>query len=1012
MNLAEYSIRKSTVAWFLTLLIVLGGVWAYTGLGKLEDPAFTIKTAAIATLYPGASPLEVEEEVTALIESAAQKLGQTDKVRSLSKEGLSLVYVDIKDTYTARDLPQIWNELRRKISDIQPSLPPGAGPSRVNDDYGDVFGVYYALTGDGYTFRELEDHADFLRRELLLVEGVANVEISGIQRETIYVEIDRSRMAQLGISAQEIFNLLQAQNVVAGAGSVEVGSEYIRIAPSGYFSSIDALANLLLPSGGGRYIRLGDLASITRGYTEPPSAVMRYNGRPALGIGVSNVAGGNVITIGEAVRKRIDELIPRTPVGMELGLIYYQPDTVADSIRNFIINLLEALAIVIGILLLFMGFRSGVLIGAILLLTILATFIVMKITAIDLHSISLGALIVALGMLVDNAIVVADGILVRMQEGKSGPSAAVEVVKQTQIPLLGATVIAAIAFAPIGLSPDSTGEFCKSLFQVVAISLLLSWVLAVTVTPLAGIAILKGNEAGSGIDPYDTRFYRVYRKFLSFCLTRRKSVLVLVAGLLVASFVAFGMVDKSFFPASTSPMFTVDFWTPRGTSVEATLTEVRTMERFLLSLPETESVAAYAGEGALRFILTYTPGDPASNYGHLVVTAKDSDSAETLQTRLGEFLRQNQPHLDPRIRPFAKGTGGGAKIQVRFLGKDPSALRRAAGLATAVFASDSDSVNIRNNWGERTKVIRPELNESVQLLGLTRRDIAGALKMAFTGVSAGLYREGEKLLPIVARLPQSERGSVESLEETQIWSGLNRRYIPLSQFVSRIDTVAEDAFVYRIDRMKALTVECDSGEGRTSALFARLRPRIEALDLPDGVEIEWGGEFESSQKAQGGLMGMIPLGFLGIVVILVLLFNGFRQPLIILLCLPLSVMGLSVGLLTMGKSFDFMALLGFLSLTGMLIKNAIVLIDQIDMEIREGKVPFDAIIDSGVSRTRPVAMAALTTVLGMIPLYFDVLFSAMAVTIMFGLTFATVLILVVVPVLYGEALKASPAPKA
>ena len=1006
MNLAEFSIRKSTIAWFLTLLIAVGGVWSYNGLGKLEDPAFTIKTAVIATPYPGASPLEVENEVTSLIESAAQKLGQTDKVRSLSKEGLSMVYVDIKDTYTARDLPEIWDELRRKIADAQPSLPPGAGPSRVNDDYGDVFGVYYALTGDGYTFRELEDHADFLRRELLLVEGVANVEISGVQRETIYVEIDRSRMAQLGIGTQEIFNTLQAQNTVAGAGSVEVGPEYIRIAPTGYFSSVDELSNLLLRGGDGRSIRLGDLTTVTRGYADPPSSAMRYNGKPALGLGISNVEGSNVIRIGEAVHKRIMELIPRTPVGMELGLIYYQPDTVADSIRNFVVNLLEALAIVIGILLIFMGFRSGFLIGFILLLTILATFIVMKIMAIDLHSISLGALIIALGMLVDNAIVVADGILVRMQEGKDGKAAAVEVVKQTQIPLLGATIIAAIAFAPIGLSPDSTGEFCKSLFQVVSISLLLSWVLAVTVTPLAAVSILKENAAGQEVDPYDTRLYRAYRSFLSFCLARRKFVLAVVAGLMVASFAAFGFVDKSFFPASTSPMFTVDFWTPRGSSVEATLSEVHEMERYLLSLPETESVAAYAGEGALRFILTYTPGDPASNYGHLIVTAKDSKAAEALKGKLDAFVKANQPHLDPRIRSFAKGTGGGAKVQARFLGKDPLALRRLAEQATGIFASDLDAVNIRNNWGERTKVIRPELNESVQLLGLTRRDVANALKMAFTGVSAGLYREGEKLLPIVARLPQSERGSVGTLEETQIWSSLNRRYIPLSQFVSRIDTVAEDPYVYRINREKALTVECDSGSGRPGALFARLRPKIEALSLPLGTEMEWGGEYENSQKAQGGLMGMIPLGFLGIVVILVMLFNGFRQPLIILLCLPLSVMGLSVGLLVMGKSFDFLALLGFLSLTGMLIKNAIVLIDQIDLEMREGKAPLDAIIDSGVSRTRPVMMAALTTVLGMVPLYFDVLFSAMAVTIMFGLTFATALILVVVPVLYGEALKA------
>ncbi len=1006
MNLAEFSIRKRTVTWFFTVLIAVGGIWAYNGLGKLEDPSFTIKTAVIATPYPGASPLEVENEVTALIESAAQKLGQTDKVRSLSKEGLSMVYVDIKPTYTARDLPQIWDELRRKVTDVQTQLPPGAGPSLVNDDYGDVYGVYYALTGEGYTFRELEDHADLLRRELLLVEGVANVEIAGVQTETIYVEIDRSRMAQLGIGTQEIFNLLQAQNIVTGSGSAEVGPELIRISPSGYFSSVDALSSLLLRGGDGRSIRLGDLATIKRGYVDPPSKAMRYNGRPALGIGISNVDGGNVIHIGEAVHKRIQELVGLTPVGMELGMIYYQADTVADSIRDFVTNLLEALVIVIGILLIFMGFRSGILIGAVLLLTILVTFIAMRIMSIDLHSISLGALIIALGMLVDNAIVVADGILVGVQKGQDGASAAIDVVNQTQVPLLGATIIAAIAFAPIGLSPDSTGEFCKSLFQVVSISLLLSWVLAVTVTPLLGIAILKGNTAETAVDPYDTPLYRAYRRFLVFCLSRRKMVLLIVAGLMVLSFVGFGFVDKSFFPSSTSPMFTVDFWTQRGTSVEATLKEVRIMEEFLLSQPEIESVASYAGEGALRFILTYTPGDPASDYGHLVVTAKDSEGAEALKGRLADFVRTNQPHLDPRIRSFAKGTSSGAKVQVRFLGKEPLHLRRLAGKATEVFASDPDAVNIRNDWGERAKVIRPELNDSVQLLGLSRQDVANAVKMAFTGVTAGLYREGEKLLPIVARLPHSERGSVESLEETQIWSALNRRYIPFSQFISRIDTVAEDSFVYRLNRKKSLTVECDSATDRSGALFTRLRPQIEAIPLPHGVEMEWGGEYESSQEAQSGLMGMIPLGFLAIVIILVMLFNGYRQPLVILMCLPLSVMGLTLGLLTMDRSFDFLSMLGFLSLAGMLIKNAIVLIDQIDLEMSEGKTPLEAVIESGVSRSRPVMMASMTTVLGMVPLFFDVLFSAMAVTIMFGLTVATVLILVVVPVLYGEVLKA------
>lgn len=1006
MNLADFSIKKSTITWFLSFLVVIGGFWAYGRLGKLEDPAFTIKTAAISTPYPGASPREVEEEVTSLIESAAQKLGQTDKVRSLSKEGLSIVYVDIKDTYTARDLPQIWDELRRKITDVQSRLPPGAGPSMVNDDYGDVFGVYFALTGDGYTFRELEDHADFLRRELLLVPGVSNVQTAGIQQENIYLEVDRTRMDSFGISMDEIFRLLSAQNIVAGAGSARVGGEYLRIAPTGYFASLNVLRNLLLRGGSGQTLRLGDIAAIYRGYSDPPRNAMRFNGKPALGIGVSNVEGGNVITIGEAVKNRLRELLPQTPVGMEMHLIYYQADTVRASINNFVVNLLEALAIVFAILLIFMGLRSGLLIGVMLILTILATFIAMKLTDIDLHSISLGALIIALGMLVDNAIVVADGMIVGMQQGKDASAAAREVVGQTQIPLLGATVIAVIAFAPIGLSPDNTGEFCRSLFQVVGISLMLSWILAVTVTPVAGIAMLKVPKQQKNSDPYDTPIYRAYRSFLRLCLTRRKIVLLSVLALLLASIAAFSLVDKSFFPNSTSPMFTVDFWRTRGSGVEATLEDAERMQTFLAEQPETKIVTSYAGEGALRFILTYTPGDSASNYGHLIVEAKDSEGAEALKKKLGEFVLAEMPHLDPRIRSFSKGTGGGAKVQVRFLGKDPLVLRKLRDKTVAIMKSDPDSINIRDNWGERVKVIRPVLDDNVQELGLTRRDVAYALKTSYSGLQAGLFREGEKLVPIVARLPLEEWGNIESIEETQIWSSLFRRYITLSQVVSSVQVGTEDPVIYRINRMPAITVEADSGSGSAVALLDRLRDEIEALPLPRGTTMEWGGEYENSQKAQGGLMGMIPVAFMVIVVILVALFNGLRQPLIILLCLPLSIIGLSVGLLLMRKSFDFLALLGLLSLAGMLIKNAIVLIDQIDLEIRRGKTPFDAILDSGISRCRPVMMAAFTTVLGMIPLYFDVLFSAMAVTIMFGLTFGTVLTLVVVPVLYAEALKA------
>lgn len=1006
MNFASYSIKKGTVTWFLTAVVAIYGMVSFFELGKLEDPAYTIKTAVVTTVYPGASPEEVENEVTSVIESAAQQLAQTDKVRSLSRAGVSTVYVDIKDTFVAADLPQIWDELRRKVNDAQRQLPPGVQASMVNDDYGDVYGIYFALTGDGYSWRELEKYADDLRKELLLVKGVAKVAIGATQQQTVYVNINRSQLAQYGITRSQISSLLTSQNLVTGAGDVQVFDEYIRISPTGYFTSVEDIGNLLISSSTGSSLRLRDLAEIKRGYTDPPTQHMKFNGQNAIGIGISGVAGGNVIDLGEAVRQRMNELETFRPVGMELGLIYYQSDSVSASINNFMTNLIEAIAIVIGILLIFMGVRSGVLIGAVLLLTILATFIAMKLVGIDLQSISLGALIIALGMLVDNAIVVADGILVRTQQGINGIEAASEVVQQTQMPLLGATIIASIAFAPVGMSPDSTGEFCRSLFQVVGISLMLSWVLAVTVTPLAGVTFLKTSSADEIKDPYDTKMYKMYKGILEFCLHKRKLVIVAIAGVLFAGIWGFSFVDQSFFPNDKGTLFTVNFYRLYGSYIEDTWEDAKTMEKFLLEQPETDSVTVFAGSGGLRFMLSYSPEDPASNFGHLIVRAKDSSLVEPLMKKLEDFSKEKFPWIEPRVRTFSKGSGGGAKIQIRFQGQDANVLREIQDEALRIMQADENTINVRSDWQNRVKVIRPILSDSARAIGITRNDIANALEIAYKGAQSGLYREEDKLLPIVVRLSEAERGSPEGINETQVWSLAAGKYQPLSTMISGISTVAEDPIIQRRNRLRQITVECDPKVGNANLLFERLRPQLESIKLPSGYFYEWGGEYENSQKAQEGLKGMLPVALVVIVSILVMLFNGFRQPIIIILCLPLSIVGVTIGLLLMNRAFDFLALLGFLSLAGMLIKNAIVLIDQIDLEMREGKEPYHAIIDSAISRVRPVMMAALTTVLGMIPLYFDVLFSALAVTIMFGLTFATVLTLVVVPVFYAAWLRA------
>jgi len=645
------------------------------------------------------------------------------------------------------------------------------------------------------------------------------------------------------------------------------------------------------------------------------------------------------------------------------------------------------------------------LIGGVLLLTILATFIAMRALAIDMQSISLGALIIALGMLVDNAIVIADGVLVGLQQRKDPVATAKSIVNQTQMPLLGATVIAALCFVPIGTSPDNTGEYCRSLFQVVTISLLLSWVLAVTITPVASVTFLRAPRVQKK-DPYDTPPYRLYRNFLAFCLRRR----VLVTGMMIAatavSVLGFSFVNKKFFPSSTSPMFTVDFWEAPNTHIDKTLADARELQNWLLAQPDTKNVTAYAGQGALRFILTYTAHDPGSNYGHLIVEGRSNADYEPLKAKIIAYSGENMPQISPQVRPFSKGGGGSAKIEARFLGEDRDALRRIGEEALRIIKEASDAEYTRFKWGERAKEIHPLLGGIARKSGLSRANIAQALQMAYSGVVLGLYREDDKLLPIVSRLPFAERASPEGIEDTQVWSPSAGRYVPLGEMVDGIETVAVDPMIYRRNRLREFAVFCDSATEDTATLFNILRPRIEGIPLPAGVTLKWGGEYESSGEANAGLTSMIPIVCLAVVAILVMLFNGFRQPFIIVACLPLSFVGVTPGFLISGKAFDFVAMLGFISLMGMMIKNIIVLLDQIDLELREGKAPFEAILSSGVNRFRPVMATGLTSVLGVAPLYSDILYGSLSVLVIFGLTFASLLTLIFVPVLYALWMRA------
>jgi multidrug efflux pump subunit AcrB len=582
MNIAELSIHKKVIVLFITFLIIGGGIFAYENMGRLEDPEFTIKVAKVVTLYPGASAEEVQREVTDVLETAIQQMPQLWRITSRSMDGLSIITPEIKQAYTADQMPQIWDELRRKVGDAQSRLPPGVRPPVVNDDFGDVFGVYLAITGDGFTYSALKDYADMLRRELLQVPGVASVALNGVQREQIYLEVSRTRIAQLGIPLALVYQTIGEQNTITDAGRVEVGGSRITVRPSGEFDSVEAISNLLIPdpTGQGRLIRVRDLATVTRGYQDPPTTLMRFNGKPAIGLGISTVSGGNVVVMGELVEQRLAELAPLTPVGMEIGVIAFQARAVTEAINNFIVSLAQAVTIVIVVLLVFMGLRSGLIIGVVLLVTILGTLIVMQALDITLQRISLGALIIALGMLVDNAIVVTDGILVRITRGMDRIKAAKEITAQTAMPLLGATGIAVLAFVPIGFSPDNTGEYTRSLFVVMLVSLLFSWVTALTLTPLLCHLFLKPEKVSEG---GESRFYRAYRSFLLLCIRVRYLTLAATVGLLVLAVVGFGMLRDGFFPPSTQPQFMVNYYLPQGADIRATSGDMQVIEDYLLS---------------------------------------------------------------------------------------------------------------------------------------------------------------------------------------------------------------------------------------------------------------------------------------------------------------------------------------------------------------------------------------------------------------------------------------------
>jgi multidrug efflux pump subunit AcrB len=1032
MNLTALAIEKRAVTYFALFILLTAGTASFFQLGQLEDPEFTVKTAVVTTLYPGASPAEVELEVTDRIEIAVQELPNIKDIYSVSRAGMSIVQIDIKEEYWADRLPQVWDELRAKIRDIEMDLPPGAGRPDIGDDFGFVYGFLMALTGDGFSYGDLEDFAEAARKELSVVDGVSRVELWGVQNKVIFVDISEQQLAALGLSGDSIAQTLQIQNAVVDAGSVDVGNRRLRVSPTGEFQSAEDIGDMFVrptvfdalqqqqkpEQASGELLRIRDVATVSEGYLDPPVSLMRFNGQPAIGLALANESGGNVVHTGRNIERRMAEMLPTIPVGLEMHKVSWQADEVTTAIDSFMISLIQAIAIVLAVLTIAMGWRMGVIIGTGLVLTILATFLVMAIMGIDLQRMSLGALIIALGMMVDNSIVVADGMYTRLSQGMDRKQAAIEAAKTPSMPLLGATVVAVMAFYPIFASTDNAGEYCRTLFVVVGIALLASWLIGMTVTPLQCIDMLPGPKEGeSEDDPYNTTFFNKYRAFLEWALRKRVLFMAAMVVLLVVSAGGFQLVTQIFFPDAARPQMMVDFWFPEGTRIQEVSEKLKIAEERLKEEEIVVSTASFVGQGPPRFYLPVDSESPTQSYGQIIVNVTDFKRIPELRSTMSAWAAEQPMDAMIRARLYGVGPSDAWPFEARFSGPadaDMKYLRELGRIGMSRLAESAYAADIRTDMREQVKKLVPEFSQQRgRWASVDRQDLAQATKRTFDGLQVGLYRDGRDLYPILLRSVDDQRDA-GALTTLQIQPSMKTETVPMAQVVDSVETEWEDPIIVRFNRRRAITVQGNAIPYHTfPQLQADVIDRIEAMedDLRPGYELFWDGEYSSTTDAQASLVpGILPAVVI-ILFIIVMLFNSFRPPIIIVLTIPFAFIGITWGLVLSGAAFGFVALLGAMSLVGMMIKNSIVLLDQVNIELDAGRSPYDAIVAAGVSRVRPVALAAATTVLGVVPLVPDTFWVGMAVTIMAGLTFGTVLTMVVVPVLYVMLYKIrSPAP--
>jgi multidrug efflux pump subunit AcrB len=1032
MYLTEATFHKKAVIWFVLVSMVVGGILAFRSISKLEDPELVVMMSQIVTVYPGANAHEVEMQVSNIIEEELSSLSDVETIRSKSMPNLSIVTVMLELTVPQKEIEQRWDYLRRRMSEVIPKLPEGAQPPMVFDNFGDVYGMFYAMTGDGYSYKEMSKMAQFIKREMLAVEGVARVEIFGEQQPVTEIVFNPSKMGELGVFPFQVIAAMQGENSSVYPGTLQTGKQLLDISVDGKIASATDVANVMVKGLDGSLFKISDIASINEVYTEPSRNNMQLNNKNALAISLSMESGENIVEVGKRVEKRLEELKRDIPVGYAFDKVFFQPDLVKSAVDGFMWNLLASVLIVIVVLMIFMGFRSGVIIGTGLLLTILATFPILLAAGGTLQRISLGAFIVAMGMLVDNAIVVIDGILVDLKKGVERKKALIHPASRTAWPLFGATFIAVAAFLPVYLSKDAAGTYARDLFVVLCISLFISWALAMTQVPLFAEKLLKSKKTKEDKPLYQSWGYRKLRETLGLLLHYKTASLIVAVLLLAVAAFNFQNIKQTFFPDFNYKQVYIEYRLPAGAGPRKVNEDLQQITGHLLSLDEVQQVVSSHGQTPTRYCLVRPMGEPSDNYGELIVDFEDYETMNRMKPVLSDYLHNNFPDAHTRIRKYNLSIKATHTVEVELSGPDPAVLRDLSARTQEIFRNNpsADPYTIEDDWEQMGQaLVARYVQQAGSRAGTSRSDVSNAILAATDGLPIGQYFEGQTSVGIVMKLRNPDGSRIQNLEDIPVWSMLPNLSavdetavrelligaksmdelvnelvspVPLSAVTQGIDLDWQEQVVRRVNGQRAVQVQCEPLEGHSPAQVRKtMLKEIENLPLPEGYKATWIGEHELQGDALRNIFSYLPISIMLIVLTLILLFNDFRKPLIVLICIPMAFIGIVPGMILTGQPFTFMAIIGSFGLMGMIVKNAIVLLDEAETLIAGGSEKYPALINATISRTRPVLLASFTTILGMVPLLTDPMYASMAVAIISGLLVGTLITLLFVPILYA-----------